>query len=261
MTLAETQALFHAAVTGRAGPAAVEACFAGTPELGAPERLRIYAGMWLWRQVDALREEFPRLAGLLGEGRFADLCRAYLRRHPSRHHDIGRLGRLLSPYLRRFPDPERPDLADLAALEWARSEAFFEAEAAPAGREALSALPARDFPRARLRLVPALRLLDLRHDAASTWRRLERGQDPGPAAAGPVAVAVWRAGHQVFHAALPPAEASALRSALAGRPLRAVCRAFEAERDPARAAFASIASWLDEGWVAAVRRPRRRRGA
>ena len=61
MTLAETQALFAEAITGGA-PLPVgrlEACFAGTPGLPAAARVAIYADMYRWRLIAALRETFP----------------------------------------------------------------------------------------------------------------------------------------------------------------------------------------------------------
>jgi hypothetical protein len=254
VTLAETQALFHEVLTGGpdASPARLEACFAGTAELPAADRLAIYAGMFLSRQVEALRQELPRLAAFLGEERFGGLCQDYLRQHPSEHHDIGQLGRHLAAFLRRHPDPSRPDLADLAELELARDAVFLEAPAAAVGPEALAALPEGSFLEARLRFVPALRLLAQDHDVAALWRSLERGEEPGPPKAGPAAVAVWRTGFDVFHAALDPAEAAALASALAGEPLSRVCAAFGEGESAAAAAFAALSSWLEEGWVAGV---------
>jgi hypothetical protein len=254
VTLAETQALFHALVTRgpQADPAGLEACFSGNAELAAPERVGIYANMFLWRQVEALRADFPRLATCLGDERFYALCRDYVREHPSEHHDIGRLGRSLPAFLRRHPAPERPDLADLAALEWARREVFLAAPAEPIGRQDLRAVPADLFPKASLRLIPALRLLVLDHAAAALWRRLEAREEAGPVEPGPVAMAVWRSGDEVCHAALDPDEALALEAALSGKPLSRVCEPFARRRDPASSAFAALASWLDEGWVAAV---------
>ena len=52
----------------------VEACILGTPDLGAAERVRIYSDMFVWRQVDALREDFPEVAARLGEDRFFRLA-------------------------------------------------------------------------------------------------------------------------------------------------------------------------------------------
>jgi hypothetical protein len=255
VTLAETQALFHAAATGAgADPAALEACFAGTPALPAADRLAIYAGMWWWRQVEALRAEFPLLLACLGPERFDALCRDYLESHPSEHHDIGRLGRALAAFLRSHPATERGDLGDLAALEWARSEVFFEAEAegGTAGREALAALGVDRFAGARLRLSPALRLLRLDHPAQESWARALRGEDPTPSGPAATRLAVWRAGHEVFHAPLGEAEARALGQALEGATLGQLCAAFAAEEDPAAAAFTALAAWLDEGWVAGI---------
>jgi hypothetical protein len=253
MTLAETQALFHAAATGAgADPAALEECFAGTPALPAADRLAIYAGMWWWRQVEALRAEFPALLACLGPERFDALCRGFLQAHPSEHHDIGRLGRALAAFLRSHPALAGGDLGDLAELEWARSEVFFEAEAGTAGREALAALGPDRFAGARLRLSPALRLLRLDHPAQESWGRALRGEDPAPCGPAAAWLAVWRAGHEVFHAPLGEAEARALGQALGGATLGQLCAAFTAEEDPAAAAFAALASWLDEGWVAGI---------
>ncbi len=253
MTLAETQAAFHALATRAADPpSAAEDFLVGSPELGAAERVGIYADMYLWRLADALREDYPKLAALLGDERFLALAEAYARQHPPDRPDLGQFGRHLPAFLRRFPAPERPDLADLAALEWARSEVFFEAPSPSAGHDALAGLGPEAFLDARLELVPAFRLLVLDHDAAAAWKLLERGEPAGPPAPGPAAVAVWRAGFDVFHARVGPDEAVALRAARGGEPLARVCAAFGGAADPAGAAFAALASWLDEGWIAAV---------
>lgn len=256
MTLAETQALFHRLVTGEdPPPGALEACFRGSAELPAADRLAIYRGMYAARLLEALRETFPNLARLLGPERLAALSRDYLARHPSEHHDVGRVGRRLPDFLRRHPDPERPDLADLAELEWARQEAFFAAGSAAAGPGALAALPGPAAGRARLRLAPSLRLLVLGHDAGVLWRRLEHGQPPPPAVAGPWPVAVWRRGFDVLHCPLSTHEAAALRAALDGEALEAICACFAERPDPAGEAGAAIAGWLGEGWVASVAAP------
>jgi hypothetical protein len=253
VSLARTQALFSGLVTGAGAPAgAAGRILAGSPHLPAADRLAVYAGMYRARLAEALREDHPKLAALIGEERFGALADAYALAHPSDHHDLGRFGRHLAGFLRRSPAPDRPDLADLAALEWARAEVHLEADAEPSRRGALAALGPESFASARLALVPALRLLSLEHDAASLWRRLEDGAPPGPPAPSPTAVAVWRAGFEVFHARLDPDEAEALARAASGEPLAAVCAAFERREDPAGAAFAALGSWLDEGWVASV---------
>lgn len=252
MRLAETQAAFHALATRAAEPpCAAEELLVGTPELPAAERVGIYADMYLWRLTDALREDYPMLAALLGDERFLALAEAYAREHPSDRPDLGQFGRHLPAFLRRLPASGRADLADLAALEWARSEVFFGAPATPVARDLLSALGPDTFLDARLELIPALRVLTLDHDAATLWRHLEDGQADAPIAT-PTSVVVWREGFEVFHGRIELDEANALDSARAGERLASVCAAFGQREDPAAAAFAALGSWFDEGWIAAI---------
>lgn len=254
MTLAELQAAFHALVTRAANvpPGLAEELLAGTPDLPAAERAGVYADMYLWRLTDALRDDYPKLAALLGDARFLALGEAYARAHPSDEPDLGRFGRSLPAFLRALPAPERADLADLAALEWARAEVFLEAPAATVGRAALAGLGAAEFLELGLEPVPALRLLRLAHDVLPAWRRLEAGEPASAPVPAPTAVVAWRSGFDVFHARVEPDEAAALEAAIAGAPLAEVCAAFERHEDPAAAAFAALSSWLDEGWLAAL---------
>jgi hypothetical protein len=252
--LGEAQALFQEAITA-ASPldgVRLEQCFAGTPDLPAAERVAIYRGMYWARLADALRETFPNLARLLGEERFADLAEAYVAEHPSEHQDVGLVGRRLAEFLRENPDPDRPDLADLAQLEWARQEAFFAAPAEPAGPEVLSCLSPEAFAASALVLSPVLRVIFLDHEAVPLWRSLGSGQPPGSPEPGPAAAAVWRRGFDVLHCALPMDEARALEAAAAGGPLAQVCAAFADRSDPGPAAHAALSSWFAEGWVVGV---------
>jgi len=253
VTLAETQELFHRAITGPIplDEATLDRCFGGTGELPAGDRVAIYRSMYTARLVDALRETFPNLARFLGEERFGALGEAYLAEHPSEHHDVGRLGRRLADFLRVYPDPERTDLADLAELEWTRNEVFFAPESAVVGADALAAAGVENVTGVRLRMAPSLRVIDLAHDGAVLWRSLEAGEDVLPPRDGP-AVAVWRRGFEVFHCTLPPEEAEALRAAMAGEPIGGVCGFFADRPDPAAEAHAAISSWFAEGWVAGV---------
>lgn len=253
MTLAETQALFHQLVTDGApsGGALLDGCFTGTDELTAADRVAIYRNMYAARLVEALRDTFPNLARFLGEERFTALTQAYLAEHPSNHHDVGRIGRLLAAFLRKYPDPDRLDLADLAELEWARNEVFFAPDSRAAGVEALAEVGTQGAAGARLRMALSLKVIDLAHDAVALWRGLESGELLEPPRAGS-AVGVWRRGFEVFHGALPAEEAAALRAAKEGATLEVVCGFFADRPDPAVDAHAAIASWFAEGWVSGL---------
>jgi hypothetical protein len=223
MNLAELQERFWELATRAPDARAAADCFVSSPDLSAEERLDIYANMFIWRQIDALREDFPKLAQLLGDEGFYATAEKYLRAHPSTHPSLGQLGRHFASFLAESPGP-RPDLADLAALEWARCEVFEEAHV-PTASPGLVRGP--DPAQIVLRTVPALRLLSLRHDVVPLWKDLEDGNVTPLPRPQPASVAVWRKEFVVFHAGLA------------------------ADEDAVQAALSAVASWFAEEWIAA----------
>jgi len=148
--LAEMQRLFYQLAARAPGSADLDpaALLAGTGELDARARIGIYADMFIWRQIDALREDFPKLALLLGDGPFYAMAEEYLKSHPSRHASLSELGRELPGFLREWRgEGVRAELADLAELEWARAKVFEKANVEPAPPERLRALSADELPR------------------------------------------------------------------------------------------------------------------
>jgi hypothetical protein len=254
MKLAEAQALFVRLMTRPEPmrPQEVERFFTGSERLTPVERVKIYADMYLWRQVEALRHDFPNLVKLLGTEPFFSLCADYLRQHPSDHPDLGKLGRRLSGYLQATG---RSALSELAALEWARNEVFVEADSPALDASAIAQLDPAAFATARLRLIPAFRLLKFEHDVASVWKVLEGDGEPGvdPPPRSPNSVAVWRQGFEVFHSVIEPDESRAVERVLAHARLAEVCEAFAQRQEPTEAAFKALASWVADGWVVEVK--------
>ena len=252
MNLAETQAQLFRAIAERRDEG-IESIVEPGARLSPQKRVEIYAEMYFSRQVDALKEDFPKLAALLGEEKFAHLAEAYLQAYPSEHPSLGRLGRKLAQFISERPDDNaRPDLAELAALEWARAEVFVESDAPSAPSAVFTRLRAEQIAQAKCRLSPAIRVLFLSHDPMPLWRALENREEiPEPS---PVQqhVLVWRKGWAVYHAAIDADEARALERAREGRPLNEVCEAFAEREEPAADAFAALRSWMGEGLVTSV---------
>jgi hypothetical protein len=250
-TLAETQRLFTAVLRGEPVPAAdVDALVAPSRHLQPAERLAIYADMYLARLVAALDADFPMLARMVGCEDFHGLVADYVRMHPSEDPDLGQLGRHLAAFLRTHPIlRRRADLADLAELEWLRSQVFCEAPREPLTWPSLLALGADGFAAAEVTLVPALRRTRQAFDLRPLWKALsEDAPVPAPLPS-PVTLVVWRQGFDVFHAAVPDYEAEALEVAAGGATLGDVCGAFGSCDDPVPTAFSTLESWCADGWL------------
>jgi hypothetical protein len=251
MRLAEVQALFWslAACEEQSRRRDAGETFVGTPALDAAGRMEIYANMFVWRQIDALREDFPKLVALMGDEAFYALGEAYVRAHPSVHYSLSKFGRHLAAFLQEYP-LGRPDLSDMAALEWARAEVFEEAAVAVASPECLRSLAAADFANQRLMVVPAIRLLRLQHDVLETWRDIENSAAVSKPRRSATFAAVWRKEFDIFHVRLEPEEAGALERAMAGEAMGTVCEAFGNRPDAVDAAIRAVGSWFAEGWIA-----------
>src|SRR5262245_7754465 len=67
--------------------------------LGAMERLGIYARMYCARLVDALGEDHPRVASVLGAERFAALAHDYVEAQSSTHPSLRWFGHGFADFL------------------------------------------------------------------------------------------------------------------------------------------------------------------
>src|SRR5215813_2214703 len=121
--LRDLQEHFWAGITGLGRPEAVPALLALVEpgaRLTSAERVGVYADMYRWRLIEALREDYPRLVVALGDDGFADLVRAYVAARPSCHPSLRHLGTALAGFL--AGSGVAGHLVDLARLEWARMD-------------------------------------------------------------------------------------------------------------------------------------------
>lgn len=251
-------------ITGRRDGAepglAAETLVLGDARATAEERVAVYAYMYRARLLEALEEQFPRLARHLGADAFAALATAYVDDEPSRHPSLRFLGQRLPSWL-AARHPDRPSLAGLAALEWARGDVFDDVDERAMKMDDLRAWPAERFGALTVRLLAAHRLVVAPAGSAALWDRL--GTEPRVAAAerSPGATAidecllVWREGTVVYHRPVEPDERAALALAAApGTAFGIICDALVdshgEEAAPAQA-FTWMASWLADGLLVA----------
>ncbi len=196
MKLDTTFRHFHTDVTAARAPAAPHG-LAGDDRLDALARLGIYRHAYMARLVGALRELFPQVAEVLGDG-FDDTAEAWLREHPPAERSLFHIGA-------GFPDALEGVARDLARVDHARRVVFDAPDDPPVTVEQLSAIPGDRWPSLRPRRVMASAVLGLEHDIS---------QQTEAAARSPSTVLVWRVGStvDVRHRALDPLEAAMIEA-------------------------------------------------
>jgi hypothetical protein len=189
--------------------------------LGATERLQIYAGMYPLRMNEALRNDYPAVAGLLGALGFERLVRDYVAAHPSRSFTLARLGDRLPEFVAKWGSPRRRGLlTDVARLELAATQVFDAVETAPVDPSALEAVPVVEWPRMTLVPSPTLRLVSVRPGAVGVLDAVLEGTSiPKKPGRGRVDVAYYRSDFVVRRRTLGPFEGKLLASLIAGETL------------------------------------------
>lgn len=234
---------------GRVGEVVV-----GRGALDAAARLRIYASMYPLRTVEALRADYPALAGLRGERAFARLVRDYVDAHPSTSFTLARLGDALPAFVAGHGSRRARSLrADVARCERAAAAVFDAPEEPRLDRAALGERLAATG--GALRLVPsaAFALVRVRPGAvAALDAALEGGAFPRGAGRGSVHVAWYRRDFTVYRRTLEPLAGRLLEALASGAPLaEAVGRAARGARRPGpEAVGASLAEWASLGFFA-----------
>ncbi len=209
------------------------------------ERLDIYRDMYLARLGEALEADYPLLRAYLGESRFAALVERYLARYPSRSYTLNRLGGALPRFVARLRSwPDRGFIAELARAELAMTAVVDEVETAPLTASAIAAVPAEAWPGAKLRAIPAMRLLALRYPvnayASAIW-----DDAPMPRLARKNTwLALSRRNYLLIRTDLTRAGYAVLKSLVAGRTLG---EAIGRRRVKQRELFAWFRDWVAAG--------------
>lgn len=217
----------------------------------ADERLMIYAEAYRLRLIEALQTDFVALRGLLGDAGFNELACGYIDAHPSTRPSLRDFGRQLPSFLARDGRYRaEPALAELAAFEWALTEAFDAPDAPALNAETLAALPPARWAGLRLPPHPSLQRIDLSWNVPAIWNAVDSGTPPPAAesAPHPIGWAIWRQQFKIYFRSLPPDEAQALDTLRAGGDFATLCEGLCAWVAPQQAA--AHAAGLLKQWVA-----------
>ena len=231
------------------------------------ERLEVYANAYYARLLECLRDEFPALLHAVGEEVFDGLAFGYLQSYPSRSYTLSELSRRFAEYLEETRPEEEGDadgapswpdfMIDLARLERCYSEVFDGPGAERLkllGADELREISPDAWVRARLLVVPCLRLLSVRfpvHEYATAVREKQEPDLPDPE---PTWLAVSRINYVVRRWTLSHVQFELLSALVAGETVgaaieRAAALAVESG-DSLESLAGSLRDWFAE-WSSA----------
>ena len=264
--LKELQSLLYRLITAPSGVAeglaaeralgagGLDAIILGDDRLSAEARVDIYANMYFYRILDALKEDFPATLAVLGDDNFHNLATGYILEYPPTEPSLHYCGRHLADYLRDHPLCEgAPFVADLAKLERAVIEVFHAPDAPALESDAVRAIAPEDWPALKFKLHPSAKLLALDWRVTDLLRAVEEKRASKPAERGAIRILVWRRNARVFYRDLEKAEADALEAASRGATFAEICdlvAANVADQDPVAAVNRMLARWLSDSLLA-----------
>jgi hypothetical protein len=247
--LAALQEIVLAGVLGRRElpREALRALFAAPPAGTLGDRWHIYATGLVARALEAIENDFPALAKVLGPGPLRSLTARYVRRHPPRSYDLGRAGDRLAVFLETDElTADLPFLPDLARLEWALAEAFVAPDRRALRWDDLARLgpeAVADFP---LCVRDGIALVRSQWPVREVWacRDLPASEIDVPVVRSPSAVLVSRRGLDLVCRTLDDLTLRLMEAAFAGRRLADLV---EDDAQDAQRVVAAFHDLVDDG--------------
>lgn len=187
------------------------------------QRFAVYRNNVTVSLMEALADTFPVCQASVGEPRFRDLARAFVRTHPPRSPVLARYGHGFADFVSESTlAAPWPYLPDLARLELACLDALQAADAQPLDPDALVAALGRPetLPSLRLGLHPSLATLGSPYAVVSLWAAYQGdGAPPGVDPGTPEHAWVLRQGRSVLVLPMSPGDCGFVRALQAGATL------------------------------------------
>jgi hypothetical protein len=165
--LLELQRAFKATVTGSDDVAAPHV---KTPHGSVARRLAVYRNNVQKSLVDVLAAAFPVTQRIVGERFFYALARDFAITHLPQVPQLSLYGSGFAGFIATHRHTQELSyLADVARLEWARSESYFAADMPPLDPQSLTAIAPDKLSEAQLSLHPAARILSSNFPIHRIW--------------------------------------------------------------------------------------------
>lgn len=252
-TLREQQTAFARALRNGESP---NPALLQTGGSGGAARFGIYLHGYRVRMTEALQENYPVLASVLGDDAFAQLAADFLRDRPSNHASIRWFGAALADYVSENPASlPHPALHDLIRMEWALGTAFDSTDAIPLTFADMTKVAPEDWPSLRFAAHPSLRLLAMQWAVEPVWVALHDDPDADTGAPEQLAhvLLVWREEFVNKWRSLDEREAMLLQALLDGASFGELCELGSTrypDDDNIAATLAThLRGWIDAGML------------
>lgn len=214
--------------------------------------LDVYRNNYRAQLVACLTEKYERVAAWLGDDAFEVAAARQIGTSPPHDWTLDRYGADFPQTLQSLY-PEDPEVAELAWLDGALTEAFVGPDVEPVSQQALAEV---DWDNATLTFTPTLRLSTVQTNSTAIWSALSVGvMPPGVAALDqPATVVVWRKELTSCFRTLDAAETDAMLHLQMGGTFGSLCTMLvEREGDAGiRIAGECLASWMQDGMIVRV---------
>jgi hypothetical protein len=223
--------------------------------------LEVYRNNYRSSLVEALASTFERTQRWVGEDSFRRAAAHHVIAHPPGSWTIDAVGEGFDATLAELFAND-PEVAELAALEWAMHRAFVAGDAASLTAPDFAAQTAgfseEDWGELGFAVTPGARLLTVRHDVGALWNALKDEDFAAPdiGLAAPHALLVWREGLRPVFRLMDEADGAALALALRGDDFGEICAALvDRLGDDAGTARAGalLGQWLQDGLIAGLK--------
>ncbi|WP_066819092.1 HvfC/BufC N-terminal domain-containing protein [Sphingomonas mali] len=215
--------------------------------------LAVYRNAYGAQLVACLKDSYERLWAWLGDERFEAAAYHHVAGHPPASWTLGEYGIGFAETIAGLY-PDDPEVAEIAALDWALRRAFDGPDASVLDPASLVAI---DWDEAVLRFVPTLDLLPVHTNCGAIWTAIAGGETV-PAAEHlpqPGWIRVWRVGLQPHFATIETEELAALQLATSGMSFARLCDRLAGEIGVEAAvekAGQYLAVWLQDQMIAEI---------
>lgn len=216
--------------------------------LSAEDRLAIYSEGYRLRLCEALTGDFPAIAFLMGEDLFTQWCLNYIDAHPSTHFSLRYFGKHFAHFLETHGETL---YAQLAAFEWALTDAFDAQDEPSLTRDDLARLPIEAWEALIFTLHSSVQFLTLHSNAPLVWQAFknENTSIALQSEADRSYWIIWRQDLTLFFRKISDAEYEALINIKKGHSWQQLCDALAIidEANAATMAAGFLNTWVSDG--------------